>query len=222
MVASRPETDPLGVPQSMSDPRNPPGPRCLVAADAPGRAAGFAIDAVLLAIVSLVALTALSLAHGPVVEVRRTGDVIGTVRVDQGLLVLDTLAICALSALYFAGSWVRWGATIGQRGLGISLRPADSADGPPGLRWGPAIVRWLALGAPIWVAAGLADGNTRWGLWSAGVLWYAVLGVSVSAGSSLTGIHDRLAGAVAVRWAESIRTSLSPHSDDELEEVALR
>jgi uncharacterized RDD family membrane protein YckC len=64
------------------------------------------------------------------------------IHVNNGPLVLAVVVYIALSAAYYAGSWVMFGATPGQRALGV--RVADYATGE-NLPLGSALVRWGLL-----------------------------------------------------------------------------
>ena len=171
-----------------------------VAADIGGRSLSYMADIVLFSVSAFVALLLLSFVHGPVVNVHRAGNLVDRVRVDAVRFAVDTLVVCALSAVYFAGSWRRWGATPGQRLSRIEVRPADRRFEPGArLGLGRAIARWLALGVPLWVAAGVSTGNLRWALWLAAWAWYAALVVTSARSPSGQGLHDRMAGTAAIR-----------------------
>lgn len=178
----------------------------MVAGDLPARLSGFVVDALVVGVATLVMLTVLGVLHGPVVTVHRAGSIADRVEVDAALFAVDTLAATALAAVYFAGSWVRHGATLGQRINGLQVLPT----GPRAARLTIArsLVRFCCLGSPIWVAAGFTSGTPRLALWILGVLWYVVLAASVSAGSSTEGIHDRIAGTMVVRHATRVDIGL--------------
>jgi uncharacterized RDD family membrane protein YckC len=175
----------------------------LVAADIGGRAISFLVDAVLVSVLAFIALGVLAVLHGPVVVVRWSGDLVDRLSVDRVRYLVDTAVVGFLSAVYFAGSWWRRGATVGQRLVGIRLHAAagDRADRRVGgpLSGRAALVRWLALGVPLWLGAGVAGGNVRLALWLASWLWYVVVALTTVTGTPLQGVHDRLAGSVAVR-----------------------
>ena len=172
------------------------GESLVVPGDASARVVGFFIDSVIVSIGSLVLLTVLGLVHGTVIEVRTSGALADRVEIDAVRFSIDTGVVTLFAAAYFAGSWVRSGATIGQRSVGLRVLPAGEAT-----RVSPiaATVRFLALGAPLWVIAGLVSGNARLAFWCLALIWYAVVLVSVTRGTSTTGIHDRIAGTIVVR-----------------------
>jgi hypothetical protein len=177
----------------------------VVAADIGSRWLSYIADIVLFSVLAFVALLVLSVAHGPVVTVQRAGNLVDRVHVDPSRFTIDTLVITALSAAYFACSWCRWGATAGQRLSRIGVRPADRAfdpDARPSL--GRATARWIGLGMPLWVAAGVTVGMLRWALWAFGWVWYGVLAVTSARSRSGQGVHDRMAGTVAVRTVRAL------------------
>lgn len=187
-----------------ADATNPEGGgQVLAEGDAPARIAGFVVDAVLVALASFVVLTVLGLIHGPVVVIGGSGDLPDRVEVDTARFAIDSFAITMLAGFYFAGSWVRSGATPGQGS--VRLRVLD-ATGRSNVTVMQAVIRFLALGAPLWLIAGIVSGNARLAAWCLTVLWYGVLTVTVVRGSSASGIHDRLARTVVVRDVALART----------------
>jgi hypothetical protein len=172
----------------------------VVAADIGGRTFCYFIDTLMFCVAAFVVLSVLSLVHGPVVSVRRAGNLVDRMNVDDVRFAMDTAIVSLLSGLYYAGSWWRRGATPGQRLCRIEVRPADRCD-DAGARvpLARAVVRWLALGAPLWVAASVATGNLRWTLWFAAWAWYLLLAVTVARGTGLQGLHDRLSRTAAIR-----------------------
>lgn len=128
---------------------------------------------------------------------------VGTVR-----MLVDVLIATAVSGGYFVGSWVKGGATLGQRLVRIRVRDFGP-DGTPTMS--AAVVRWLALGVPFSIAAGVAAESAvaTVVIWSAAVLWLLVILVTTARSRTGQGIHDRLAGTVVTkanaRQAESAR-----------------
>lgn len=180
--------------------------------DASARLSGYLIDAVVIAAASFVLLVVLGLVHGPVIEFSGAGELADRVDVDRTRFAADTAVIVVFVGLYFAGSWARRGATIGQRSTGLSVLSA-SDGGPPSLGW--ALVRFIALGTPFWVAAGFVAGSARFLLWLIGALWYFALLVSVVRGSTTTGWHDRIARTIVVRKVSTVDVPQRPTSRGE-------
>ncbi len=151
---------------------------------------------------------------GPLVAADPSGAGIVVVAIDAPRVALE-LALTLLTDLaYYAGSWVRWGMTPGQRICGVAVRAAGSAAlaapdggrsaGPdPGRAGVPAqvaTVRWAVLellplcvgslgsaGAlPIEVVAAITVG------------WSGFLFLSAVADPLRRAFHDRVAGTVVV------------------------
>lgn len=168
----------------------------VVPGDAAARTGGYAIDTVLVSIASFVVLGALALVHGPVFEVGGSASIADQVEIDRALFAIDTAFVTVLAGAYFAGSWLRSGATPGQRAFGLRVLPRGARST---ITARSAVIRFVALGAPFWVAAGLTSGGLRLVLWALGLVWYVVLAASVAIGEPTTGLHDRLAGTMAIR-----------------------
>lgn len=118
--------------------------------------------------------------------------------VDDARATLDTLVAAVVAAVYFAGSWTAWARTPGQALLAI--RVVRAADGE---RLHPvrAVVRWLALGAPIALLTPAVPELPGGGAWLTlgGVAWAVVLLLTTLADPRRRGVHDRLAGSRAIR-----------------------
>jgi uncharacterized RDD family membrane protein YckC len=149
---------------------------------------------------------------GPLVASDPGGAGVVVVAVDPPRVALELALTLLTDAAYFAGSWVRWGMTPGQRVCGVAVRVAGSAAPPaphgqrppaPGLDRVPAqvaTVRWavlqvlpLCLGSlgsagalPIEIVAWITTG------------WSAFLFVSAAADPMRRAFHDRVAGTIVV------------------------
>lgn len=157
------------------------------------------LDGVLVGLLIFAALTVLWVVFGPTTQFV-DGTRIQAV-VDDGRAILDGVVAALLAAAYFSGSWVGFGRTPGQAALGV--RVVRATDGSR-LGIGRAVVRWLALGAPI---AGLAmlgpatadlPGGRAW-LSVAGAIWLVLLLITTVVDPLGRGLHDRLAGSRATR-----------------------
>lgn len=179
-------------------------------AEYPLRAIAFAIDALLLWLVFQLllqgrALVALWLTRDAPQQNDQT-------LVVSGLVVVVTIALISLSALYF---WRVFRATPGQMVLGLFVVHRGTGEQ---LTRGAALVRWLALYAPFVLLISytqlidivfrsdlLPDGDPLLVASLAFFLplaWYVVLGLSVLIeGKRGRGLHDRLSGSVVVRRA---------------------
>ncbi len=164
--------------------------------DAPARIAGFVVDSAIVSVAALFLLTVLGVLHGPVVEVQGSGDLPDRLDVDTVRFAIDSVVVSLFAGCYFAGSWIRFGATPGQSSVG--LRVLDAAGGRD-MSPAQAAIRFVALGAPLWLIGGLVSGNARLAAWCLTLVWYGVLVVTVVRGSSVSGIHDRIARTIVVR-----------------------
>lgn len=182
----------------------------LAEGDAPARIAGFVVDSVIVSFVSLFLLTMLGVLHGPVVAVEGSGELPDRLEVDATLFAIDAAVITLMTGVYFAGSWIRFGATPGQGSVGLRVLDATGGSGLTGKQ---ALTRFVALGAPLWLISGLVSGNARLAAWSLTIIWYVVLVVTVARGSSVSGVHDRIAGTIVVREVRPLPESISRSED---------
>jgi uncharacterized RDD family membrane protein YckC len=120
----------------------------------------------------------------------------GELKVLAFLVVL--LLQLAVSAAYFAGAWVLFGATAGMRLLG--LRVGTETDARP---LGPrhALVRWLIVGIPALLVslAFYVPNAIALILAGLGVAWLLLLLYTMVQGSTKQALHDRLARSIVVR-----------------------
>ena len=162
--------------------------------DASSRLVAYVIDAVLLSVVVFAAAALVSVAIGPLV---RFGS--GEATLDEGVAIVDALVATVLGALFFAGSWARFGASPGQRLLG--MRVVDEAEGSPiGAR--RALLRWAPIGLPLGAAALLTavlSGPGDAAVDLALLAWYVALLATTARSATKQGLHDRLARTVVVR-----------------------
>jgi uncharacterized RDD family membrane protein YckC len=106
--------------------------------------------------------------------------------------------IILLSAVYCIPCWTVWGATIGQRFLGLHV---FGATGPKPLLVAGAAIRWFVLFGVGSLIGALAVVNAD----SAGIVgfgqfvWAVVLAVTTYQSPTKQGWHDRLAGSYVVR-----------------------
>jgi hypothetical protein len=154
--------------------------------------------------------------------------------VNAGLLLLVAVLYVALSALYYAGCWVRFGGTPCQRAL--HLQVADVASGK-NLPLGRALFRWVLLeGLSTGIGAvfiiffvgaiattptnqwlGSSPSASTFGLNSFGGLallsnlvslgssvWLIVLIVSAGTNAVHRGLHDRIVGSIVVGPAQVV------------------
>ena len=165
-------------------------------ADVPNRAVAFVIDLVIVTAVIFAGAIVVSVAFGPVVRFH-PGARSHRVEVIESRAAIDAVLSIVVSAVYFAGSWVRWGATAGQRLLAMRVRPV-AGDHRSARN---AVLRWLVLVAPLSVIGLLGGANAVAGTVAliAGVVWYAIVVVTTARDGHKRGLHDRLAGSVVTK-----------------------
>jgi uncharacterized RDD family membrane protein YckC len=155
---------------------------------------------VLLSAIVLAGAIALSLTVGPVVRIEGS-----SVDVDRDIAVVDALLSTLLGALYFAGSWARFGATPGQRVLAIRVVGANDGGRVPLAR---SLVRWLLLAAPLGIASVLTTavvtGAAEALVDLAVVAWYVALLVTTARSPVARGLHDRWAGTAVTKPARPV------------------
>jgi uncharacterized RDD family membrane protein YckC len=110
--------------------------------------------------------------------------------------VMDTLwsemLLALLSGAYVIPLWTIWGATLGQRMLGIQVLDAGS---PRPLQLWQAVVRWAVLFS--WTALGI--GSYYSGVFTlAALIWVPVLLIAVMRSSRKQGLQDRAARSLVV------------------------
>jgi uncharacterized RDD family membrane protein YckC len=91
------------------------------------RCVAFLVDVVLLSLLLLAMGTMLAFARGPAIRFSSGANQPVSATFDEARLFVDTVSGIVLSASYFALSWSRFQATLGQRLLG--LRVCASSNG---------------------------------------------------------------------------------------------
>jgi uncharacterized RDD family membrane protein YckC len=176
------------------------------------RVVAFFLDGFVLVPVWVLYAVVLDAVFGPLVASDPGGAGVVVVAVDAPRVALELALTLLTDAAYYAGSWVRWGMTPGQRAFGVAVRlaepgPSPAPDGrrPPNL--GPdrvpvqvATVRWAVLQVlPLCVgslgSAGALSIGTVAGI-TAG--WSCLLLLSAAADPMRRAVHDRVAGTVVV------------------------
>ena len=110
-----------------------------------------------------------------------------------------SVAVTGFYFVYFVGFWTSKGkATIGMRIL--KLQVANAIDGKR-LAIGPAIIRWLAIGYIFALFSIIPVVSELSGF--ANFIWAIVLLVTAASHPMHQGLHDRWAGSVVVRPAET-------------------
>jgi uncharacterized RDD family membrane protein YckC len=176
------------------------------------RIVAFFLDGFVLVPAWLLYAVVLDAVFGPLVASDPGGAGVVVVAVDAPRVALELTLTLLTDVAYYAGSWVRWGMTPGQRVCGVAVRVAEStaplalqgqrppAPGPGRVPAQVAVVRWAVLEVlPICVgtlgAAGALPVGIVGGI-TAG--WSAFLLASAAADPMRRAFHDRIAGTVVV------------------------
>ncbi len=179
------------------------------------RLVAFFIDGFILIPVYVVYAFVLDTALGVLVEADPTGAGVVVVAVDPFRVALELTLTLVTDAAYYAGCWVRWGMTPGQRICGVAVRAVGpgippTPGAPPTLPPDPervpapaASIRWavlqlLPLCCSTLGAAGALPISTVAGINTG---WYAFLFLTAAVDPLRRGFHDRRAGTVVVRPA---------------------
>jgi uncharacterized RDD family membrane protein YckC len=178
------------------------------------RLLAYAVDAVLLVVVIYVVALVLRAAIGPTLRITDSSGV-PRVQIDRLHSLINSLAATFVAGVYFAGSWLRFGRTIGQRLIGARV---VRVDGEGHLGPGPAAARWLLLGTPLGLIATIVGPSAASSVIPVALLatWSAVLYVSTARSRTRRGFHDRMTGSIVVRRsarrADPGRVSAPPES----------
>jgi uncharacterized RDD family membrane protein YckC len=111
-----------------------------------------------------------------------------------------------VGAAYFVVGWNRYGSTVGQRLLGLRVTSVITGKSPT---FGRSIARWLALGAPLWIAAVLLPGILGLSAVCACLLWSAALLWTTARGTGGQGLHDRWTGTLVARPMQEAQAEAS-------------
>lgn len=122
------------------------------------------------------------------------------VMTDDDLVDGVRLLSVVLSGAYFVVPWTRWRSTPGQRLLGLEVR--EFGGDVLGVLRG--LARWLALGAPLWVAMSVIPGVIGLAALFAAYGWSLWLMVSVARDPEGVGLHDRLSGTRVIAAAQPV------------------
>jgi hypothetical protein len=161
------------------------------------RLVAFVVDAGLLSILIFVGAVVLSVLLGPALEFTAAGEGgAGEVVYDAWLVWVTTLAGVATCCAYFCVSWLLFRATPGQRVFGLEVR---GGDGDACVTLGRALVRWIALGAPLWIASSMVSGWMGVAAAMGSSIWVVCLLVATARSATGLGLHDRLSGTRVVR-----------------------
>ena len=161
------------------------------------RLVAYALDAVVLLVAIYIVALVVRAAIGPTIRFT-DADGVPRLLVDRLHSVINSVAATLVAGAYFAGSWLRFGATPGQRVLGMRV---VRVDGSAGLGLGRAVGRWLLLGTPLGLISTVLGPPSVLSviLVLAIAFWFALLYVSTARNRRKRGFHDRITGSAVVR-----------------------
>lgn len=183
------------------------------------RLLAFILDGFILVPVYLVYAIVLDGLFGTLVEADPGGSGLVVVAVDPPRVALEMALTLVTDAAYFAGSWARWGMTVGQRVCRVAVRAVGPGEPPPGepppggqrpLPPDPervpvqvATVRWAVLQL-LPLCVGTLGGAGAASIQAVAVLnatWFGLIFATAAVDPLRRGLHDRVAGTVVVRAA---------------------
>ncbi len=171
--------------------------RVLAYAGAAERLVAYVMDGVIVGILIYLAAFVLTRLIGPTVRYEAVGGVPSVV-LDGTRAVVNAVVATAITAAYFAGSWLVLGGTPGQRLLAMRVQRAE--DGGR-LSVAQALIRWIVIGGPFGLVSALVVPVPLLGgaLGLAFFAWFVVLLVTTARDRRKRGLQDRLAGSVVLR-----------------------
>ena len=108
---------------------------------------------------------------------------------------MSAIILTGIEFLYFVGFWTGGsGATPGMRLFKLRV---VAATGGASLEIGPAVIRWLAFGAPIVILSFIPATSTIASY--ALLIWFIALLVTTGMSATRQGLHDRWAGSSVVQ-----------------------
>ena len=119
------------------------------------RSIAFMVDTLVVSLLLLAVAAALTMAFGPAIRFTASPGQPLSASFHDRLVLVGVVSSIILSATYFAVSWSRFRATPGQYMLG--LRVSNRSSGGQ-LSVARALIRWAALGAPLWILSSLIAG----------------------------------------------------------------
>lgn len=169
------------------------GPAGFVYADVPNRAIAYILDAILIAIINVIAFAVLagvglSIVSGNLANGFEYNYVAGLILGIVGLLI---------SAAYFIYTWTAMRGTLGMKVLGMQV--GNAGDGKT-LTMNQGIRRWLIIAAPSVIAQALQPlPAIGWLLGIAAFLWFLFLLYTTWKSPTKQGYHDHFANSMVVK-----------------------
>jgi uncharacterized RDD family membrane protein YckC len=160
------------------------------------RSVAYLVDGIVAGALIFLTITIVTALFGP--TVRLDADSADGLAVDRGRAFLNAVMGILIGGLYFIGSWIRSGRTVGDALFGVRVA---SVEGERLLSVRESVIRWVAIGAPLTLLSPVVRGSA--GLVAAltvvTVAWALILLVTTIVDRRHRGLHDRLARSVVVR-----------------------
>jgi uncharacterized RDD family membrane protein YckC len=165
----------------------------------PNRAIAYIIDAILLAIVSVIAYAILAgIGLNPV-----TIDLNSPNLVNYNFVagIIAAIVGLAISGAYFLYTWTAMRGTVGMKILGMQV--GNAGDGKT-ITMEQAVRRWIALGAPFSLAQAFQSAPAISALIGlAAFAWFIFLLWTTYSSPTKQGFHDKFANTMVVKAARS-------------------
>lgn len=176
------------------------GPSGFAYADVPNRAIAYIIDAILLAIVNLIAFAILASIGLNPITINLNNPALVEYNFVAGLIA--ALVGLAISGAYFLYTWTAMRGTVGMKVLGMQV--GNAGDGKT-LTMEQAVRRWIALGAPFSLAQAFNPAPAIGAvLGLVAFLWFIFLLWTTYSSPTKQGFHDKFANTMVVK---AIRTA---------------
>lgn len=175
------------------------GPAGFYYADVPNRAIAYIIDAIILAIVSVIAYAILAgIGLNPVtIDLNSPG----LVQYNFVAGIVAAIVGLVISGAYFLYTWTAMRGTIGMKVLGMQV--GNAGDGKT-LTMDQAVRRWIALGAPFSLAQAFQSAPAISALIGlAALAWFIFLLWTTYSSPTKQGFHDKFANTMVVKAARS-------------------
>jgi uncharacterized RDD family membrane protein YckC len=175
------------------------GPAGFYYADVPNRAIAYIIDAIILAIVNVIAFAVLAgIGLNPVtIDFNNPG----VVSYNFVAGVIAAIVGLVISGAYFLYTWTAMRGTVGMKVLGMQV--GNAGDGKT-LTMEQAVRRWIALGAPFSVAQAFNPAPAIGALIGlAAFAWFIFLLYTTYSSPTKQGFHDKFANTMVVKAARA-------------------
>jgi uncharacterized RDD family membrane protein YckC len=160
------------------------------------RVIAYLVDGLIVGALVFLVVTVMTVLFGP--TVRFDDSSTNGLIVDRARAITNAVVGVLVGALYFVGSWIRTGRTVGAAVFDLRV---VAVDGTRRLSVAEAVIRWIAIGAPFALLSPIVRGSATLvsSLTLATIVWSVVLLVTTIVDRRHRGIHDRLARSIVIR-----------------------